>query len=78
MIDYILCKRRFKKTLVDARAYNGTKTTSDHKVVCAKFQFSDRHLTFIKRSKSDPKYEVSGLTSRTEIQAAYIEELGSV
>jgi len=25
MIDYILCKRRFKKTLVDARAYKGTK-----------------------------------------------------
>ena len=38
-IDYVLCRRRFKGTLVDSRAFGGTHTDSDHKLVCAKFQF---------------------------------------
>ena len=75
MIDYILCKRRFKKTLVDSRAYKGTKTDSDHKVVCARFHFRDRHLTFNKRIKSDPLYDVSSLTSSEAVQAQYIEQV---
>jgi len=51
------------------------RTKVQKKVVCARFQFRDRHFTFNKRSKSDLMYEVSGLTSREEIQAAYIEQV---
>ena len=75
MIDYVICRSRFKGTLVDSRAFGGTTTNSDHKLVAAKFRFQDRHLTFIKRSKTEPVYEVSSLSSREEIQRAFSQQV---
>ena len=75
MIDYVLCKRRFKSTLTNARSYFGTLTDSDHKLVCARFMFQNRHLTFAKRCKSDPKYECSSLTSRIDLQTVFSKQV---
>ena len=75
MIDYVICRRRFKSTLVDSRAFHGTKTYSDHKLVAAKFRFQDRHLTFRKHLKPEQMYEVSALTSQEEIQISYSEQV---
>ena len=47
MIDFVVCRSRFRSTLVNARAYGGTRKGSDLKLVCARFQFRNRQiLTF--------------------------------
>ena len=77
MIDYVICRCRFKSTLVDSRAFGGTRTDSDHKLVSAKFRFQDRHLTFHKQTKSEPVYDVSLLTSREEIQMLFSQQVSN-
>ena len=70
-IDYIICKRRFKSTLIDSRSYGGARTSSDHKIVCAKFQFRNRFLTFKKGTRPNPKYDCAALSSRVDVQKNY-------
>ena len=75
MIDYIICRCRFKKTLVNSRAYGGTSTDSDHKLVGATFRFQDRHLTFRKPATSLPVYDVSLLTSCRDVQTSFSQQV---
>ena len=66
-IDYVICRTRFKCTLRDARSYGGANTYSDHKIVCARFNFGDRHLSFRKTSKC-VKYDCSALSSNPDVK----------
>ena len=75
MIDYVICRCRFKSTLVNSRAFGGTSTDSDHKLVGATFSFKNRHLTFRKTSKSAPVYDVSLLTSCEKIQTSFSQQV---
>ena len=77
MIDYVICRRRFKSTLVDSRSYGGTQVDSDHKVVVARFQFKNRHLTFPKYAKSDPKFDCNLLAANPDIQMKYSTKLSA-
>ena len=78
MIDFVVCRRRFKSTLVNARAYGGTRKGSDHKLVCARFQFRNRHLTFPQRVKSDEKFDCNTLSSNPDIQVLYSTKLSEL
>ena len=51
-IDYVLCKSRSKVLLQDSRAYAGSKLNAafytDHKIVCARLNFSQRSKLYKK------------------------------
>ena len=45
-IDFILCRRRSKPLLRDARSYAGALTYSDHRIVISRVGFHNIHLCF--------------------------------
>ena len=61
--------------MIDARSYTKPNKFSDHKPVCARFRFHNRHLTFSKNTRSSPKYDCASLSSVPEVQIAYREAL---
>ena len=77
MIDYVICRSRFSKTLVESRAYGGTRKDSDHKLVCGRFQFKNRHLTFPQHTKSSEKYDCNTLSANSDLQTVFSDKLSN-
>ena len=78
MIDYVICRSRFKSTLVNSRAYGGTRVDSDHKLVCGRFQFTNRYLTFPQHTKSVKKFDCNTLSANPDIQIKYSTALSEM
>ena len=76
-IDYILCRHRYKKLLVNSRSYGGTHIKSDHKIVVAQFNFSDSHLVYPKH-KPRKHFDVTTLISDTQAKNNYNDALHDI
>ncbi|KAL5247145.1 hypothetical protein ACHWQZ_G019116 [Mnemiopsis leidyi] len=70
-IDYILCKRRSKCMLQNARSYGGTKLCSDHKLVVVCINSQKRFCLYSKRTISPRKIDCNRLASCKETQNAF-------
>ena len=64
-IDYVLCKSRSKVLLQDSRAYAGSKLNAafytDHKIVCARLDFSQRSKLYKKSRSAAKKFNTTAL-----------------
>ena len=71
-IDYILCQRRNKHLLTNARSYAGTLLTSDHKLVKASFNL-EKHKLCRKEQHSNrtPKPNIAAIVNKEESQRRY-------
>ena len=76
-IDYILCRHRYKKLLVNSRSYGGTHIKSDHKIVVAQFSFSVSHLVYPKH-KPRKHFDVTILISDTQAKNNYNDTLHDI
>lgn len=74
-IDYILCKSRSKTLLTDARSYSGTKHRSDHKLVVAKADFSQRFKLYREKRKLQKTYNTTTLIGSIAAQQQYQQDL---
>ena len=74
-IDFILCRRRSKPLLRDARSYAGALTYSDHRIVISRVGFHNIHLCFKPKKQTVIKYDLSRLTSNKDIQTEYRDSL---
>ena len=70
-IDYILCKRRSKCMLQNARSYGGTKLCSDHKLVVVCINSQKRFRLYSKRTVSQRKIDRNRLASCKVTQNAF-------
>ena len=77
-IDYILCKRRSKGHLRNARSYGGTKVRSDHKLVVCKVDTSKRFLTYVNSTSKKTNYNCHRLASCKDTQKLYSAELATL
>ena len=75
-IDYVVCKRRSKCLLQDARAYAGAALRSDHKIVMARVDLSTPYVAH-KREPSRTLYDISHLTCNKDTQREYQNNLNS-
>ncbi|KAL5248389.1 hypothetical protein ACHWQZ_G017537 [Mnemiopsis leidyi] len=73
-IDYIVCRKRSKGILQDARSFAGASLRSDHKFVMARLDLGNPHKAF--RYKTAKKtYDISNLTCNKETQKLYQQTL---
>jgi len=73
-IDYIRCKQIHRQLLVDARSYSGGHTTSDHRILVARFKLDRMFGTFISRKKSRvERFVVERLSGPNNEREAYRE-----
>ena len=71
-IDYILCQKRNKHLLTNARSYAGTLLTSDHKLVKASFKLEKHKLRRKEQhSKRTPKPNIAAIVNKEESQRRY-------
>ena len=71
-IDYILCQKRNKHLLTNARSYAGTLLTSDHKLVKASFKLEKHKLCRKEQhSKRTPKPNIAAIVNKEESQRRY-------
>ena len=70
-IDYILCRRRTKSTLINSRSYRGTLVDSDHRVVITKIDLGIRFKLFKKPKTSTVRYDSCRLTADKSVQLQY-------
>ena len=63
-LDYVLCRKNFKRLLVNSRSHGGTLTTSDHKMVIARFSLQNMTLAFL-RKKTVKRLNSSNLSCAT-------------
>ena len=75
-IDYIILDQKQKQTLTDARAYGGTETTSDHKLVVARMELKWPKV-YHKRppASRQQKFDIKILTENKDIQKEYKENI---
>ena len=79
MSDFVVCRHRFISTLVTLMpGLMVALKDSDHKLVCARFQFRNRHLTFPQRAKSDYKFDCNTLSANPAIQVMYSTKLSEL
>lgn len=77
-IDYIICHQNIKKTLLDARSFNGTLTYSDHRIVISSFDLRTFQLHTQKKPKADAiKFNARELAVNEEKRIVYREDLSS-
>ena len=69
-IDYIVCRRRSKGILQDARSFAGATLRSDHKFVMARLDLENPHKAF-KNKSSKSRYDISNLTCNRDTQHSY-------
>jgi len=74
-IDYVICRSRSRVLLQNSRSYSGTYTYSDHRLVVARLDFGKIPLCFKRPSPACARFNISELTSNTEIQHKYHESL---
>ena len=72
-IDYILCRRRSKCTITDARSFEKPRLTikSDHKILCTKLDLSKCYLIYKKRKSTVVRYNVLRLLTDESAQHKY-------
>ena len=71
-IDYILCHKRNKQLLTNARSYAGTILTSGHKLVKASFKVEKHKLCRKEQqSKKTPKPNIAAIVNKEESQRRY-------
>ena len=71
-IDYILCQKRNKHLLTNARSYAGTLLTSDHKLVKASFKVEKHKLCRKEQhSKTTPQPNIAAIVNKEESQRRY-------
>ena len=70
-IDYVLCRSRSKVLLTDSRAYAGTKLHSDHKLVCAKIDFSRSYQLYKSNKIKTKRYDTTTLVCSKDSQELY-------
>ena len=71
-IDYILCQKRNKHLLTNARSYAGTPLTSDHKLVKASFKVEKHKLCRKEQhSKRTLKPNIAAIVNKEESQRRY-------
>ena len=58
-IDFILCQQRATCLLRDSRAYAGTETNSDHKLVTTKLFMDNLHLLYKQKPKDKGHHKVN-------------------
>ena len=74
-IDYILCSGKIKHTLINARSFSGTETSSDHRLVICKMQV-EKHNIFKDASKTHSKsYNTFQLIKSEETKNVYQKQL---
>ena len=69
-LDYVLCRKNFKRILVNARSHGGTLTSSDHKMVIARFSLQNMALAF-PRKKCVKRLNANCLASSLSARANY-------
>ena len=70
-IDYILCGKKIKHTLINARSFSGTETPSDYRLVICKLQV-EKYNIFKNVNKTHSKsYNTIQLTKSEETKNAY-------
>ena len=76
-IDYILCKQIHRQLLTGARLYNGGHTTSDHRILVAKFKLDRVFETFStsKQSTKLKRFAVGRLSGPNNVREAYRESI---
>ena len=74
-IDYILCKRRSRCLLQNARSYGGTKLCSDHKLVVVSINSQKRFRLYRKLKASGKKIDCNQLSSCKEKQLLFKSEI---
>ena len=74
-IDYVLCKSRSKVLLTDSRSYAGTKLHSDHKLVCARVDFTSRYKLYGDRKRAAKRYNTTTLVCSRNTQELYKNNL---
>ena len=68
-IDYILCSQSNKATLKDARSYNGTEVSSDHRIVVTRIEMEWRRMfNTAKKQPMEPVYDVAKLVENEEVR----------
>ena len=73
-IDYIVCRKRSKGILQDARSFAGASLRSDHKFVMARLDLGNPHKAFRYRSAKE-NYDISNLTCNKDTQKLYQQAL---
>ncbi|XP_063682576.1 uncharacterized protein LOC134817369 [Bolinopsis microptera] len=76
-IDYILCKRRSKCLLRDARSHNGMVFSSDHRLVICTIELSKRPLFYAKAPKRPKMFDTRRLTSDPDCKRMYEHDIAS-
>ena len=71
-IDYIICEKRHKNLLTNARSYAGTLTNSDHRLVKTTFRVEKHKLWNTKsNTPKPPKLNISKLTNSKTCRDQY-------
>ena len=74
-IDYIFCREKIKHTLINARSFSGTETSSDHRLVICKLQV-EKYLIFKNTNKTHSKsYNTFQFIKSEETKNAYQKQL---
>ena len=69
-IDYIVCRKRSKGILQDARSFAGATLRSDHKFVMARLDLDNPYKAF-RNKPAKECYDVSRLTCNKDTQRSY-------
>ena len=73
-IDYILCSEKIKHTLINARSFSGTETSSDHRLVIYKLQIEKYNI--FKNIKQNTQQDLQHLPAyKLEEAKNYQQEL---
>ena len=75
-IDFVLCKRRSKCLLENARSYGGTKLCSDHKLLVVSVNTQNR-FRLNQRNRSEKKFDCNRLASCKETQLSFKREVAA-
>ena len=78
-IDYVLCKSRSKVLLQDSRAYAGSRLNAafytDHKIVCARLDFSQRSKLYKKSRSVAKKFNTTALICSKAVESDFKAKL---
>ena len=75
-IDYIVCRKRSKGILQDARSFAGATLRSDHKFVMARLDLDNPYKAF-RNKPAKECYDVSRLTCNKDTQRSYQDALNT-
>lgn len=74
-IDYILCSTKIKHTLINARSFKGTETSSDHRIVVCKISVKKYNIYRNNKNNHTKKFNIHELAKSQEMQTSYQQNL---